>query len=408
MKSFNRIIIAACILIAAVFAAVNITLSVYETGDAGRQYRVDASRAAAAIEEGGYQSLDMALYPSLTAITPVSDASALLGEADDYLLREAGGQLYRFDYRAQSTAVGRDAVNIGLGAMGTLLLGFLIAVRFRVLKPFERLREVPYELSKGNLTVPIDESRQRLFGRFNWGMNMLRDNLEQQKQRELELQAEKKKLIISLSHDIKIPLSAVKLYSSAIEKGLYDAERTADTARRINAKADEIEGYVSQIVKASNEDFLSLTVNKGEFYLDALTGQIENYYHDKLALLGTEFEVRKHTNCLLCGDIDRAVEVLQNIIENAIKYSDGKRVEVSFSDEEDCRLITVSNSGCELPADELPHIFDSFYRGSNAGSSGGSGLGLYICRTLMRKMDGDIFAGLNGGEMRVTAVFRRA
>ncbi|MEE6208441.1 MAG: sensor histidine kinase, partial [Alphaproteobacteria bacterium] len=54
---------------------------------------------------------------------------------------------------------------------------------------------------------------------------------------------------------------------------------------------------------------------------------------------------------------------------------------------------------------ELPHIFDSFWRGSNTGSNSGSGLGLYICRTLMRKMNGDIFAEILDEEMVVTTVF---
>ena len=69
--------------------------------------------------------------------------------------------------------------------------------------------------------------------------------------------------------------------------------------------------------------------------------------------------------------------------------------------------MTVRNSGCTLPAGELPHIFDSFWRGSNTGSHPGSGLGLYICRQIMHKMDGEIFAQMEGGCMCMTAVFRK-
>lgn len=65
-------------------------------------------------------------------------------------------------------------------------------------------------------------------------------------------------------------------------------------------------------------------------------------------------------------------EVLQNIIENAIKYGSGKKIGISISKEEDCVLITVENTGEVLPAEELPHLFDSFYRGSNAGSQEGN------------------------------------
>ena len=63
------------------------------------------------------------------------------------------------------------------------------------------------------------------------------------------------------------------------------------------------------------------------------------------------------------------------------------------------------NSGCTLPETEYPHIFDSFWRGSNAGNNKGSGLGLYICRQLMYKMNGGIFAEIVNGFMIITVIF---
>ena len=68
----------------------------------------------------------------------------------------------------------------------------------------------------------------------------------------------------------------------------------------------------------------------------------------------------------------------------------------------------VTNSGNTLPESELSHIFESFWRGSNSERDKGSGLGLYICRQLMHKMDGEIFADIQGDFMCVTTVFRKA
>lgn len=94
-------------------------------------------------------------------------------------------------------------------------------------------------------------------------------------------------------------------------------------------------------------------------------------------------------------------------MENALKYGDGKYITISFSTEEDCCLITVKNSGCTLKEDELPHLFDSFYRGSNVGNAKGSGLGLYICRQLMHMMDGEIFAEIKENEFLATVVIHK-
>ncbi len=292
--------------------------------------------------------------------------------------------------------------------MAAVITAVMIFVRVKILAPFYRLRDVPYELSKGNLTVPVKENKNRFFGRFVWGVDMLRDNMEQQKQRELQLHKEKKTLLLSLSHDIKTPLSAIKLYSKALSRGLYEnKEKQLEIAENINAKADEIEAYVTQIIKASSEDFLNLEVNNGEFYLSRLMDSIVNYYSEKLSVVHIDFCVEKYGNCLLLGDADRAVEVLQNVMENAIKYG-GEKIEILFSEEENCQLITVRNSGNTLPKTELHNIFESFWRGSNSESVNGSGLGLYICRQLMRKMNGEIFAEIKGEFISVTAVFRRA
>ena len=127
-----------------------------------------------------------------------------------------------------------------------------------------------------------------------------------------------------------------------------------------------------------------------------------------MSVIHTEFQVDEISECLVKGDKNRMAEVLQNVMENAIKYGDGKRIRISFGEEEDCKLIQIENSGCNLKNEELPNLFDSFYRGSNSTGMKGSGLGLYICKTLMRKMDGYILAGMNEDVFCVTIVARKS
>ncbi|MBQ9742109.1 MAG: sensor histidine kinase [Ruminococcus sp.] len=86
---------------------------------------------------------------------------------------------------------------------------------------------------------------------------------------------------------------------------------------------------------------------------------------------------------------------------------DGESITLHFTDEEDCRIITVRNSGCTLEESELAHVFDSFYRGSNTGSKSGNGLGLYICRQLTRAMGGDVFAEIENGFMCISVVCKK-
>lgn len=407
MKAFHKLFAVITAAIAILFAAANIILWADKTGSGGRPYRVEISRLARQMETDGYADVSDCEY-----VTGIEKYNENFFDADsDYAIREINGELYRFDYRTDKSSDRTQLIittNLILGVMAVLTISVMTYINFAVLAPFERLTDVPYELSKGNLTVPVKETKSRYFGRFVWGVDMLREHIEQQKARELQLQRDKKMLLLSLSHDIKTPLSAIKLYAKALSDGLYEnREKQLETAGSINAKADEIESYVSQIITASKEDFLSFDVNMGEFYLSGLVNRIKEYYMEKLSLIGTDFSVSDYADCILNGDFDRSVEVVQNVMENAVKYGDGNRIALHFSEEDECVLIIVFNSGCTLADTDLPHIFDSFWRGANAENTAGSGLGLYISRKLMRKMNGEIFAEIRDRSMHVTMVFTK-
>ena len=87
----------------------------------------------------------------------------------------------------------------------------------------------------------------------------------------------------------------------------------------INEKCTEIKSYVDQIIKASKDDVLELDVNNKEFYLSEVLNSIKSVYLDKLELLQTKFSIGAYSDCMLKGDPDIALEVIQNLLENAIR-----------------------------------------------------------------------------------------
>lgn len=417
MKRFNQIFIGVIVLAAMMFFTVNLYCGSQKNHDGSRPYQVEINRIQREISENGLEDVNLDDYSLIKNIEFISldaneneKAAFFSGASLDYSIRILDGIAYRFDYSDNFSEQSKKmiaALNISMAIMTVAILSVLIFIRINLLKPFNRIKNMPYDLSKGNLVGGIGENKNKFFGRFVWGLNLLKENLEEQKEKELSLQKEKKTLILSISHDIKTPLSAIKLYAKALSINLYETEeKKREIAENIGGKADEIEAFVGDIIKASTSDFLNIQVENGEFYLENLVRRIDDYYSEKLQLIKTEFHIGNYNNCLIKGDADRAVEVIQNIVENAIKYGDGKNIFISFESEEDCALVTVENSGCTLPQHELTHIFDSFWRGSNVGTKGGSGLGLYICRQILRKMDGEIFAKCDDSQMKVTAVLR--
>ncbi len=387
-------------------------LYIYQNHDNdGKLYRVEARRVIKEIEEEKPATSEIEAMSFDKYQTIIGIREFVAGEAcdHDYLVEEIAGKLYRIEYAVETRKHLPLYINFSLFGMMIVTNTVLAYVYHKILKPFQDMSNLSYELAKGNLSMPVKEEKSKLFGRFLWGMDMLREKLEETKEKELEFQKERKTLILSLSHDIKTPLSSIELYAKALSEDLYDTQERKDEALHgIARNVEEIKGYVNEIVTASREDFLNLEVHMGEYYLSGVIKATESYYKDKLSVIHTEFQVDEFSECLVKGDKNRMAEVLQNVMENAIKYGDGRRIHISFGEEEDCKLIEIENSGCGLKKEELPNLFDSFYRGSNSTGIKGSGLGLYICKTLMRKMDGEIFAGMHEDVFGVTIVIRKA
>lgn len=408
MKSFEKLIAIVFVILLCIIIAVNLVLAKVTAGH-DNLYKVEISRVEHEIENGNMIAPEQ--YDTISDVYEYHSEPDFYNSPNAYVIREINGKLYRIEYHNNTNQNDRKIriiVNVALGLFILMILAVLLYIKRCIVEPFHKISDLPYELAKGNLTVPLKENKSRYFGKFIWGLDMLREELEHTKQQRLDKIKEEKTLLLSLSHDIKTPLSAIKLYSKALSKGLYtDRQKQITIAENIDTKADEIERIINEIIRNANSDFLTFEINLSEFYLSQVIHKISDSYQEKLSETGTLFEVDTYSDCLLSGDADRLEEVLQNIIENAIKYGDGHSISIHFSDEEECRLITVANSGCTLSDTELPHIFDSFWRGSNTGNAQGSGLGLYICRRLMTDMGGDIFAEISNGYMNVTLVCKK-
>ena len=405
MSAFRRL----CLIITAIFivlvAAVNFYLYEYQD-DSDGLYRVEAKRLTDEIEESG--SYDLSKYPHFTSVY-TADEGSLYSSNRHYVIIEANGKLYRAEYTVDDRGKSFFAINGVLAAVFLLTGLALFYMRRHIIAPFTRLNDVPKELAKGNLAVPIPEEKSRFFGKFTWGVNLLRESIEDSRKKEITMQRDKKVLLLSLSHDIKTPLSAIKLNAKALSKGLYkDEERQREAAESINKRADEIESFVSQITQAASEDFMNFDVKLGEEFLSHITDKIQARYAAQLADRATEFIIEKHDDCILSCDPDRLAECLQNLVENAIKYGDGRQIKLSFDKMDGCELITVSNTGCTLEPSELTQIFESFHRGSNSDKIQGNGLGLFICKKLMSLMNGEVYAAVNDGCFHVTLVVKLA
>ena len=163
MKAFNRIFAVVIFVIIAVFVSADVIL-LKENKESGRPYLVEVSRLVKVIKNG--DTPDISECEFITAITEQNDD--FYNSDSDYVIREINGKLYRFDYKRNENSERTNlllTVNIILLIMAVLIIGVMVYIRVKILSPFEKLTDVPYELSKGNLITPVKETKNKFFGK---------------------------------------------------------------------------------------------------------------------------------------------------------------------------------------------------------------------------------------------------
>ena len=213
MKTFDRVFIITIIMLIIIAAIFNIGMVSGSNPYSGRQYRVEIKRLASEIEKNGSNNIDLSGCQYVTGVGEYNGSSQFYNVNSDYYICEINNVLYRFDYihESENNMGMLVKADIIIGIMALAVIAVFVFVRQKILLPFTQFADLPYELSKGNLVVPVKESKNHYFGKFLWGVELLRENMEQQKQRELKLQKDKNTLLLSISHDIKTPLFSIKL-----------------------------------------------------------------------------------------------------------------------------------------------------------------------------------------------------
>ena len=224
---------------------------------------------------------------------------------------------------------------------------------------------------------------------------MLSDKLENDRNTIRKMNVEHQKFVTTLVHGIKTPAVNIKLMAEAIATGLYDPEgkvneKDAELALKIEGKADEIERMVAEAVDETNTTIFEFDPEAKAFYRDEIRKFIEEEYANSLKVARISFQIVSEGNPLINSDLNGVQRILRQIMDNAIKYGDGKSILLNMEKSEEGHFISVTNSGKPLPDKELPFVFNSLWRGSNSGSVNGSGIGLYEARLIARKLGGDL------------------
>ena len=278
---------------------------------------------------------------------------------------------------------------------GFLLIGAAAAfgayIRKTILLPFAKMKDFASYVAVGDLDRPLEMDKGNMFGAFSESFDIMREELKASRARELSLQKKERELIASLSHDLKTPVTGIKLTSELMAAVFSQNEGqeitvTEDMTEKMNnifKRADEIGGLVNDLFSSTLEDL-------GEFKVEcsdensAVIGEIVSEYDDRGLVRISEIP-----QAIVHIDRLRLSQVIGNIISNSYKYAETP-IDISIRLDENFLEVAISDSGPGVSEDEIELITNKFYRGKQHGDKEGSGLGLYIARILMDKMGGEL------------------
>lgn len=268
-----------------------------------------------------------------------------------------------------------------LTTLGIIYIWFL---NRSVLRPFHKMQLFAKHIARGDLDVPLAMDRNHLFGAFTESFDMMREELAAARHSEYLANKSKKELVASLSHDIKTPVASLK----AITELMLLSARDEKTSRQLNtlySKAEQIDRLVTDMFHSTLEELNELKVSLTEENSHLLTQIINNVnFYERISVAAVP-------DCIITADPLRLQQVIDNVVNNSYKYADpGTPIDIHFEIRDHYLEVDISDYGPGVPEEELPLIFNKFFRGSLAVSQNGAGLGLYISRYMMQKMQGDI------------------
>jgi len=197
------------------------------------------------------------------------------------------------------------------------------------------------------------------------------------------------------SHELKTPLTPLSLRLANLERKLERGESVDPTAlRHARQQLLRLTSLINDLLDTSRIESGGLALHPQPTRLDAL---VEHVIHVTERLYDGEHRVHFHRPAQplhVRGDPYRLEQVITNLVENALKYSpDGGPVHVSLEVRDSLALLSVSDHGIGIPADQQQHLFERYFRARNVPtrSYGGLGLGLYICRDIIERHGGRIW-----------------
>ena len=260
-------------------------------------------------------------------------------------------------------------------------------------KPITTLTRSIQKMGKGDLSVRVQVKGSGELRELARSYNAMAEQLE-------SLDKSRNQFVSNASHELKTPLATMKIL---LENLLYDPEMPQEIRTEfmndLNHEIDRLTAIVTDLLTLTRMDGKKLELHPESLDLSELAAESVRLLQPTAAKRHQALLTRIQPGVMIRGDRSKLGQVIYNLTENALKYTaDNGRIAVTLMQKNKSAVLSVQDNGVGIPPEDLPHIFDRFYRVDKARSreTGGTGLGLSIVRQLVE---------LHGGRVTVDSEF---
>ncbi|MBF2056714.1 MAG: HAMP domain-containing histidine kinase [Cyanobacterium sp. T60_A2020_053] len=269
---------------------------------------------------------------------------------------------------------------IGSGMAG--MLSFYLSKR--IMKPLMQMKNITQNFAKGHWEERMPESEIAELNQLSISFNRMASSLE-------DVEARRRDLVSDLTHELRTPLTVVRGYLEELASG--DIEPSAPLFLNLVRETRRLENLTRDLQELSKAEAGYLSINVKPFHVLPLLESLVRRFRDQLLEDGPELKLDYPASLpLVMGDSDRTEQILVNLLGNAIRYTESGFITISTAVRGKFLWITVADTGIGISEEDLPHIFERFWRAdrSRCSYSGGSGIGLAITLRLVELQGGKI------------------
>ena len=282
---------------------------------------------------------------------------------------------------------------IGIFAVTFLLL------QEKSMRYIGRISDAMQRISEGDLNITVDLEGDDEFSVMAASLNKMVGDLRDLMDKEREAERTKNELITNIAHDLRTPLTSIIGYLELLSKdGAIDQEVQKKYIGIAYVKTKRLEKLIEDLFGFTKLNYGKISMNVTKVDVIKLLSQLLEEFYPSFMDRNLSYELQSNVPVqIVSADANLMARLFDNLINNAIKYgADGKRILVKVHGNEDLVSIQVVNYGYVIPEDELPLIFNKFYRveQSRSTNTGGTGLGLAISKSIV---------DMHGGTINVTS-----